>query len=126
MQNSDAAILEKIDKLKKEKNAIILAHNFQLAEVQDAADFVGESIELVRQAQATEADVIVLCGVKFMAETAAIVSPEKTVLLPDKNAGCLLAEMITVKRLREKKKEYPGAIVVAYINTSAGVKALSD
>ncbi len=126
MENSDAALLEKIDKIKKEKNAVILAHNYQLAEVQDVADFVGESLELVQQAAVTEADVIVLCGVKFMAETAVIVSPEKTVLLPDKNAGCLLADMITVKRLREKKKEYPGAIVVCYINTSAGVKALSD
>lgn len=126
MENSDAALLEKIGKIKKEKNAVILAHNFQLAEVQDAADFVGESLELVRQALTTEADVIVLCGVRFMAETAAIVSPGKTVLLPDKNAGCLLADMITVKRLREKKKEHPGATVVCYINTPAGVKALSD
>jgi quinolinate synthase len=116
-------LIEKINQLKVERNAVILAHNYQPGEVQDIADFTGDSLELSRKAAKTEADVIVFCGVKFMAETAAILSPGKIVLLPDKNAGCPLADMITAEQLRELKREHPGAIVVCYVNSSAEVKA---
>lgn len=126
MENNDAALIEKIQDLKKSRNAIILAHNFQPAEVQEVADFVGESMELCRQAAETKADVIVMCSVRFMAETAYLISPEKKVLLPEKNAGCPLANMITQQRLRQKKKEYPEALVLCYLNTPASVKAISD
>ncbi|MBA7622524.1 Quinolinate synthase A [subsurface metagenome] len=126
MENSNAVLLEKILNLKKSRNAIFLVHNYQLGEIQDIADSVGDSLELSQKAAKTDADVIVFCGVHFMAETAAILCPDKTVLLPDLHAGCPMADMITVKRLREKKKEHPGAKVVCYVNTSAAVKAESD
>ncbi len=119
-------VLERIDQLKKLHNAIILAHNYQIEEVQDAADYVGDSFELSRIAAESEADLIVFCGVHFMAESAAILSPEKTVLLPDLNAGCPLADMIDADQLRELKKQYPGAAVATYINSTAAVKAESD
>ncbi len=119
-------IIEKINNLKKKKNAVILAHNYQLGEIQDIADFTGDSLELSRKAASTSADVIVFCGVLFMAETASILSPQKTVLLPDKNAGCPMADMITAKQLEDLKTKYPDAVVVCYVNSSAEVKAISD
>ena len=126
MENADAALLEKIERLKKSKNAVLIAHNYQLGEIQDIADFVGDCLEMSQEAARTKADVIVLCGVQFMAETAAILHPEKTVLLPDLHAGCPMANMITVTRLREMKKEYPAAKVIAYIKSPAAVKAEAD
>jgi quinolinate synthase len=126
MENRDAELAEKISALKKRRNAVILAHNYQLGEVQDIADFVGDSLGLSQKAAETDAGVIVFCGVRFMAETASILSPDKVVLLPDVNAGCLLADMITAKQLRAKKKEHPQAVVVCYVNSPAEVKAESD
>ena len=126
MENRDAELAEKISALKKRRNAVILAHNYQLGEVQDIADFVGDSLDLSQRAAKTDAGVIVFCGVRFMAETASILSPDKVVLLPDVNAGCLLADMITAKQLRAKKKEHPQAVVVCYVNSPAEVKAESD
>src|SRR5689334_10592782 len=117
---------EEIKHLARERNAVILAHNYERAEVQDVADFVGDSLGLSREAAKTKADVIVFCGVHFMAETAAILSPQKTVLLPDLAAGCSLASTIDADALRQWKAEHPGAVVVAYVNTSADVKAESD
>jgi quinolinate synthase len=117
---------EQIKDLAKTKNAVLLAHNYERAEVQDVADFVGDSLGLSREAAKTEADVIVFCGVHFMAETAAILSPKKTVLLPDLAAGCSLASTIDADQLRRWKAEHPGAVVVAYVNTTAEVKAESD
>ena len=119
-------ILECIEQLKREKNAVILAHNYQIEEVQDVADHVGDSFELSRIAADADADIIVFCGVHFMAESAAILSPDKTVLLPDLNAGCPLANMIDADQLREFKKQHPGAAVATYINSTAAVKAESD
>ncbi|HEX3866928.1 MAG TPA: quinolinate synthase NadA [Gemmatimonadaceae bacterium] len=115
-----------IKNLARARNAIILAHNYERAEVQDVADFVGDSLGLSREAAKTAADVIVFCGVHFMAETAAILSPKKTVLLPDLAAGCSLAATIDADSLRAWKKEHPGAVVVSYVNTTADVKAESD
>src|SRR5687768_14664447 len=121
-----AALSAEIKELARARNAVILAHNYERAEVQDVADFVGDSLGLSREAAKTEADVIVFCGVHFMAETAAILSPNKTVLLPDLAAGCSLASTIDADQLRSWKAEHPGAVVVAYVNTTAEVKAESD
>ncbi len=121
-----AEILAEIDALRTKHNAVVLAHSYQVPDLQDIADFVGDSLGLSRQAAETDADVIVFCGVHFMAETAAILSPEKTVLLPDLRAGCSLASSITADELRDWKAQHPGAVVVSYVNTTAEVKAESD
>ena len=117
---------EEVRALAREHDAVVLAHNYQRPEVQDVADYVGDSLGLSRWAAETDAEVIVFCGVHFMAETAAILSPEKTVLLPDLGAGCSLAASITAEQLREWKAQHPGAVVVSYVNTTAEVKAESD
>ena len=122
----DPELLERIARLRRERDAVILAHNYQLPAVQDLADYVGDSLGLSRQAARTDAEVIVFCGVHFMAETAAILSPTKTVLLPDLEAGCSLAATIDADQLRAWKAEHPGAVVVSYVNTTAEVKAESD
>ena len=119
-------MVEEIQSLKKERNAIILAHNYQIPEIQDIADVVGDSLALARAGVQSDAETIVFCGVHFMAETAAMLSPDKTVLLPDLEAGCSLADSITVEQLRDWKAEHPDAVVVAYVNTTAEVKAESD
>ena len=119
-------LIEKIQTLKNERKAVILAHNYQRGDVQDVADFTGDSLGLSIRAASTDAEVIVFCGVLFMAETAAILSPEKTVLLPDRNAGCPMADMITAGQLAQQKEKYPDAIVVCYVNSTVEVKALSD
>ena len=128
-QTREAAISSlqaEIKQIARDRNAVVLAHNYQRPEVQDVADFVGDSLGLSREAANTSADVIVFCGVHFMAETAAILSPQKTVLLPDLAAGCSLASTINADELRRWKGEHPGAVVVSYVNTSAEVKAESD
>ena len=117
---------DEVRALAAERNAVILAHNYQLPEIQDVADHMGDSLGLSREAAATDADVIAFCGVHFMAETASILSPEKTVLIPDPDAGCSLSESINADQLREWKAEHPGAVVVMYVNTSAEVKAETD
>jgi quinolinate synthase len=121
-----AGLAEEIRALARTRRAVILAHNYERPEVQDVADHVGDSLGLSREAARTDADVIVFCGVHFMAETAAILSPTKTVLLPDLAAGCSLADTVTADQLRAWKAEYPGAVVVSYVNTSAAVKAETD
>ena len=121
-----ASMSREIRELARARNAVILAHNYQVPEVQDVADYVGDSLGLSRQAAATEADVIVFCGVHFMAETAVILSPNKRVLTPDLEAGCSLAATINATQLAAWKAEHPGAVVVSYVNTTAEVKALSD
>ena len=119
-------LTKEIQRLKKEKNAIILAHNYQISEVQDVADFVGDSLKLSRLAGETDASYIIFCGVHFMAETASIISPDKKVLIPDLEAGCSLASSINPNELLKWKNENPDAVVVSYVNTSAEIKALSD
>ncbi len=119
-------IADKIKKLKQERNAVILAHNYQRSEIQDIADFVGDSLGLSIEASRTNADVIVFCGVHFMAETAKILSPQKTVLLPDKNAGCPMANMIDAEGLKSLQEKHPNAVTLCYVNTSAAVKARCD
>jgi quinolinate synthase len=123
---AQAELHDEIRALARERDAVVLAHNYQRPEVQDVADYVGDSLGLSRRAAATEAAVIVFCGVHFMAETAAILSPDKTVLLPDLDAGCSLADSITADQLRDWKAQHPGAVVVSYVNTTALVKAESD
>jgi quinolinate synthase len=123
---ADKKLVESVNRLKKEKNAVILAHVYQRGEVQDIADYVGDSLDLSRKAVQTNAEVIVFCGVQFMAETAAILNPNKTVLLPDKNAGCGLADMATSQQVARIKNRNPGLKVVSYVNSSARVKAVSD
>jgi quinolinate synthase len=117
---------DEVRALAAERNAVILAHNYQVPEVQDVADFTGDSLQLSRQAASTEADVIAFCGVHFMAETASVLSPQKTVLIPDLGAGCSLSDSISAGELRDWKAKHPGAVVVMYVNTSAEVKALTD
>ena len=117
---------DKIEDLKKEKDVVILAHNYQIPEVQDVADFVGDSLGLARQAAKTPHKIILFCGVHFMAETASIISPEKKVLIPDIAAGCSLSDSITLEQLKQWKKEHPNAITIGYVNTTAEIKSELD
>jgi quinolinate synthase len=126
MQNNSDQLVERILQLKKEKNAVILVHNYQDAEIYKVADYIGDSLELSRIAVNVKEDIIVFCGVRFMAETAKILNPGKMVLLPHPEATCSMADMSDVEGLKKMKKEYPDAAVVCYINTNADVKALSD
>lgn len=119
-------LIEQVLELKKQKNAVILVHNYQSPEIYKIADYIGDSLELSKQAAKTDADVIVFCGVKFMAETAKILNPNKTVLLPTLKAGCSLADMATAEKLEELKKKHPKAAIVSYVNTNADIKAMSD
>jgi quinolinate synthase len=119
-------LAQEIAVLKQQRNAIILAHNYQYGEIQDLADYVGDSLGMAQAAARTDADVIVVCGVHFMAETAAILNPSRTTLIPDREAGCSLADSINVEQLREWKARHPNAVVVSYVNTTAAVKAESD
>ena len=121
-----AGLISEINRLKREKNAVILAHSYQNIEIDEVADFVGDSLELSRKAKNTDASTIVFCGVYFMAETAKLLSPEKTVLIPKREASCEMADMITAKKLGEFKAKHPDIPVVCYINSTADVKALSD
>jgi len=123
---TEERLVQRIQRLKKERQAIILAHNYQVGEIQDVADFLGDSLELSQKAAQTDAKVIVFCGVHFMAETAAILCPTQTVLLPDLSAGCGMSEMICAQEVRDMKAEHPDAVVVCYVNSSAEVKAESD
>lgn len=119
-------LIREIKALKEKRRAVILAHFYQRPEVQEVADFVGDSLQLAQQAAGTDAEVIIFCGVYFMAESAKILSPEKIVILPEERAGCPLADMATAEAVREKREEIPGSIVVSYVNSSAAVKAESD
>jgi quinolinate synthase len=123
---TDQQMIDEIHRLKNKKNAVILAHNYQIGPIQDIADYVGDSLGLSQVAASTSADIIIFCGVHFMAETASIISPNKKVLIPDTEAGCSLAESITADELKQWKSENPEAIVVSYVNTTAEVKALTD
>ena len=124
MGKSETELLtQSIERLKRERGAVLLVHNYQIPEVQDIADFLGDSLELSRMAAETDAEVIVFCGVHFMAETAKLLSPERTVLIPDASAGCPMADMVDPVSLREFKAKHPGVPVVAYVNTSAATKA---
>jgi quinolinate synthase len=124
--NNDNMIIDRIADLKQKKDAVIIAHNYQIGEVQDIADFIGDSLQLSIEASRTGKSIIVFCGVHFMAETAKILNPEKKVLIPDVKSGCPMADMITAARLKQLKSEHPGAVVVCYVNSTASVKALSD
>lgn len=126
VEEQNHRLVEEILRLKEDRNAVILAHNYEVGEIQDIADYTGDSLKLSRQAAETDADVIVFCGVNFMAETASILCPEKTVLIPDPEAGCSLADTINVAQLRTWKRKNPDAVVVSYINTTAEIKAESD
>jgi quinolinate synthase len=126
LANTDSAIIEKINKLKKEKNAIIVAHYYQLGETQDIADFVGDALEMTRFAAGSDTKVIIVGGVTCMAETIALACPDKKVILPDLNAGCTLSNMISLKRLPTRKEQYPDATVACYINTTPEVKTEVD
>ncbi len=119
-------LVTRINRLKRERDAIILAHNYQVGEIQDVADFLGDSLELSQKAAQTDAKVIVFCGVHFMAETAAVLCPDQTVLLPDLSAGCGMSEMVSAEEVRALKAKHPDALVVCYVNSSAAVKAESD
>jgi quinolinate synthase len=126
MPDEIAALHDEVRSLAQQRNAVILAHNYQVPEVQDVADYVGDSLGLSRKAADTDADVIAFCGVHFMAETASILSPEKTVLIPDLDAGCSLADSITPDELRAWQAQHPGSVTVMYVNTTAEIKALTD
>jgi quinolinate synthase len=123
---TEQELIERIQRLRTERNAVILAHNYQLPIIQDLADFVGDSLQLSQQAAQTDAPVIVFCGVHFMAETAAILCPDRTVLIPDPEAGCSLAATVTAEEVRQWKANHPNGVVVAYVNTNADVKAEAD
>ena len=125
MENNEI-LIEKISKLRKEKNAIILAHYYQIPEIQEIADFVGDSLDLSRKSAETKAEIIVFAGVYFMAETAKILSPEKRVFIPDVNAGCSLAESCPAVEFKEFRGKYPDHIVVSYVNTTDEIKAMTD
>ena len=126
LPDDEDALIAEIRDLRAQRNAVILAHNYQVPAIQDVADFVGDSLGLAQAAAKTTADVIVMCGVSFMAETAKVLCPNRTVLLPDRAAGCSLADSITADQVRAWKAEHPGAVVVSYVNTTAAVKAESD
>jgi quinolinate synthase len=126
MNGTQKRLIARIEQLKKERRAVIIAHNYQVGEIQDVADFIGDSLELSQKAARTDAEVIVFCGVHFMAETAAVLCPNQTVLMPDLSAGCGMAEMISADEVRQMKQKNPNAVVVCYVNSPAEVKAESD